>query len=209
MVPANAVHRVLKIRYGDSLGTCFTIEVEGKQYLITARHVVEGIGSKENIVIYQEGHPHSHNIDVIGVGDRDIDIAVLSTPNLSTPQFAFRPSADGLRYSQLVYFLGFPYGEDGGRENLNWGYPIPLVKSGIISMFEKNRDLPFYIDAYGCEGFSGGPVVFNSETGPHSVAGVVSEAVTFKGQRDTNSGFVAAYGIHHAIDLINRHHQDD
>lgn len=204
MVPANAVHRVLKLKYKNFIGACFTIEVEETQYLVTARHLVEGISSGDNLVIYEKGQPHSHNVNVIGIGEKDIDIAVLSTPNLSTQRLPCQPSADGLRYSQLVYFLGFPFGEDGGLESLNWGFPVPLVKSGIISMFERNRDLPFYIDAYGCEGFSGGPVVFNNEKGDSCVAGVVSEVINFEGQIDTNSGFVAAYGIHHAIRLIER-----
>ena len=71
-------------------------------------------------------------------------------------------------------------------------------------MFLEEPRYPFYIDAYGCEGFSGGPVVFLPlGMGEYRVAGVVSHIKDFPDQKDTNSGFVAAFDIAHAIDLIN------
>ena len=75
-------------------------------------------------------------IDVNGFEEGDIDIAVLKTPNLFGREYPLPPFSKGLQYGQLVYFLGFPYGEDGGREEINWGFPFPFVKTGIVCFFE-------------------------------------------------------------------------
>jgi heme/copper-type cytochrome/quinol oxidase subunit 2 len=36
---SNVLYRVLRIKTATSTGSAFTIEVDGKQYLITARHL--------------------------------------------------------------------------------------------------------------------------------------------------------------------------
>ena len=43
---SNVLYRVLKIRTAGSTGSAFTIEVDGKQYLITARHLLRGFGAR-------------------------------------------------------------------------------------------------------------------------------------------------------------------
>ena len=43
MITSNVIHRVFKIQYEDSEGTGFTIDVEGCEYLITAKHIVESL----------------------------------------------------------------------------------------------------------------------------------------------------------------------
>ena len=63
MPNANVVHLVFKLKYGESVGTCFTIELNEKQYLITAKHMVDGIRSKESVFIYQQNSPVPHGID--------------------------------------------------------------------------------------------------------------------------------------------------
>ena len=41
MVTRNVIQRVFKIRRGESQGTAFTIDRAGRQYFVTARHVIE------------------------------------------------------------------------------------------------------------------------------------------------------------------------
>ncbi|MDE2721616.1 hypothetical protein [Candidatus Palauibacter polyketidifaciens] len=41
----NVVQRILCIRNGDSVGTAFTIDRAVGQYIVTARHVVDGMAS--------------------------------------------------------------------------------------------------------------------------------------------------------------------
>ena len=49
MITANVIHRVFQIRWNGATGTAFTLDISGKQYLITARHVVSGLGSTGTI----------------------------------------------------------------------------------------------------------------------------------------------------------------
>lgn len=43
----NILFRVLFIKVGNSYGTAFTIERSGKQYLVTARHMVKNLPPKD------------------------------------------------------------------------------------------------------------------------------------------------------------------
>ena len=49
MVPSNALQRTLYIRRSDSVGTAFTVDRNGRQYIVTARHVVDDIASDDLI----------------------------------------------------------------------------------------------------------------------------------------------------------------
>jgi hypothetical protein len=40
MVTSEALKRTFHLKFGDQAGTCFAIDVEDKQYLITAAHIV-------------------------------------------------------------------------------------------------------------------------------------------------------------------------
>ncbi|KKL64453.1 hypothetical protein LCGC14_2164910, partial [marine sediment metagenome] len=39
MVTANVIHRVFRLKVGQQAGTAFAMEEDGKEYLITARHI--------------------------------------------------------------------------------------------------------------------------------------------------------------------------
>jgi len=52
---SNVLYRVLKIRTATATGSAFTIEVDGKQYLITARHLLNGFGNAGEIELWSEG----------------------------------------------------------------------------------------------------------------------------------------------------------
>lgn len=54
MVPQNILSRAFSIRTGPERGTAFTIEVDGRQYLITARHVAEHLASSRKLEIFQD-----------------------------------------------------------------------------------------------------------------------------------------------------------
>src|SRR5712691_1662146 len=40
LITANFIHRTFRIRCGPSIGTAFTVDIDGRQYLVTARHVI-------------------------------------------------------------------------------------------------------------------------------------------------------------------------
>lgn len=55
MITTNVLQRTFRIKYGENTGTCFTIDVDDRQYIATARHVVDGIQRKDTIEIFHEG----------------------------------------------------------------------------------------------------------------------------------------------------------
>ena len=225
MITTNVINRVFCIKYGDSTGTAFTIDREGRQYLVTARHVVKGITSGSSIAIshkYEQNGIRSQalnmSVDVVGIGAGEIDVAVMACPLQLSPEYLLEPSTAGLTFGQKVYFLGFPFGWGGGSEEANRNFPFPFVKAGIVSAV---RDNVLYLDAHNNPGFSGGPVVFEPAlTRPRNyreyrVAGIVSNyPAPFRpifdkeGQRigyfPENPGLMVAYDIKCATDLIDK-----
>ena len=218
MITSNVIHRTFHMRYGTSAGTTFALDRDGKQYLITARHVVEGITSGSSVAILHDEQWKDMPLEVVGIGTGELDVAVLSCRGRLAPPHPLEASSEGLTYSQRVYFLGFPFGWGGGWEHLNREFPLPLVKSGIISAMPSGSPSRIYIDAHNNKGFSGGPVVFVPNGGPGNefrVAGVVANyptplvepvidgAGTVIGYFRENQGFVVAFDIRHATELID------
>lgn len=225
-ITSNVIHRTFQIKKARSGGTAFTIDYEGKQYLITARHVVENITSGDEIEIFHEEQWKKMAIHVAGISAEEIDIAVLVCPVQLSPLFPMEASSGNLTYGQQIYFLGFPFGWNGGGEYINRGFPFPFVKSGIVSSLDiKPSPSRIWIDGHANRGFSGGPVVFRPNAqaqAEYKVAGVVSfyplptiEPVVGDDRRpivdshgkptayfSENPGFVVASDICHAVDLI-------
>ena len=220
MVSANVIQRTFNIRRGESQGTAFTIDRAGRQYLVTARHVVESIVPGENISVWHEEQWKALDVNVVGVGEGEVDVAVLAPPFQISPMHLLEAAGSGSTYyGQQVYILGFPHGHDSGGAEINRGLPIPFVKSGVISAFAFGDVKKIYIDTHANEGFSGGPVVFRPQQGgrdPHElrVAGVITGYLQYsRALHDAdgnhlanvgeNTGIAVAVGVQHATDLID------
>ena len=121
--------------------------------------------------------------------------------------------------AQQVFFLGFPLGLTGSGEEINRKFPLPLVKTGIVSAIDFTPPYKFWIDGHNNLGFSGGPVVFmphelkQSGSAEYKIAGVIRgywpsrEKVYGNSNQEIgyvreNSGIILAHGINHAVDLI-------
>ena len=226
MITTNVIQRTFHIRCGKRSGTAFAIDRGGKQYLATALHVVEGINSGDEIAIFRDKQWKKSLVDVVGLGQNDVDVAVLSCPIRLAPPHPMEAHSAGLIYGQSIYFLGFPFGWDGGAEYINRDFPVPFVKAGIVSAVVPGNPTRIYIDGHGNKGFSGGPVLFAPNGQPQNqlqVAGIVAnyptplkapivdksgtpimndhnEPVAFFQE---NPGFVVAMDIRHATDLID------
>lgn len=220
MVPTNILQRTHRILFGNSTGTAFTIDFDSRQYLITAKHVVEGIKQTNIISIQHENQWKEIPCEVVGFGENNFDIAVLSLPLQISPNHPLSFSNTDFFLGQDIYFLGYPYGLYGEVEpNLNSHFPIPLVKKGIISsfIFGKNNRLDYLLlDGHNNPGFSGGPVFYKSveRNDVFGVAGVISSfqyewQPVFQNGKQTdfvyqyNTGIIHSVGINVAIDLIN------
>ena len=217
MITNNVIYRVLKIRLGPITGTAFTIEHNGKQYLITAKHLVEPLGYPSSIEVYFQDSWLPLSMSLIGASDK-ADIAVLASATQLSVTFAFPATSAGLMYGQDVYFVGFPYDIVGDVGELNQGRPLPLVKKACLSAFTvgPSGEKILLLDAHNNQGFSGAPVVFREQTSTLlKVCGVVSgyfrrpEGVQLEGDAQeyslwVNSGIVVCSNIIHAIEEIEK-----
>jgi len=223
---SNVLYRVLRLRTASSTGSAFTIEVDGKQYLITARHLLKGFGSEGEIELWVEGRWSKARARAIYPSKEVVDAAALDLGRPVTVTFPLEPSSGGLTLGQQVYFLGYPYGlgtSTSAPAPPGFG-ELPFLKGGIVSAVD-DRDPEagiLYLDGQNNPGFSGGPIVFwHPPSRSFRVAGVVrgyrNEALPVlkrtslddpgaKAYDDlytrSNSGIVIGYDIRHVVEAI-------
>jgi hypothetical protein len=142
MVPTSIIFRTIHIKYNNSSGTCFVLDVDKKQYYITARHVIESLITGNSIEINYQKKWNSHKVILIGHSSHS-DISVFAIPTGKVGGESMRATSDEIYYSQEIFFLGFPYGLQSDINALNDDFPIPFIKKGILSNFllEKPRKI--------------------------------------------------------------------
>ncbi len=223
---SNVLYRVLRLRNAGATGSAFTIEVDGKQYLITARHLLKGFGSEGEIELWLEGRWSKRKARAIYPSKEIVDVAALDLGGPVTVTFPLEPSSGGLTLGQQIYFLGYPngLGSSVSVSDLPGFGEIPFLKSGIVSALD-DRDPAasiLYLDGQNNPGFSGGPIVFwHAASRSFRVAGVVrgyrNEALPVLKKKDladpgakahndlytrANSGIVIGYDIRHIVEAI-------
>jgi S1-C subfamily serine protease len=217
MITSNVLHRVFRLGVGESTGTCFTIDIEEKQYVVTARHLIEGWEPNQKFHIFHDNQWKEIELSLVGRCEGEIDIAVLAAPIHLSPALPLPATAGGIVWGQDVYFLGFPYGWYGEIGSMNRNFPMPFVKKAVLSCTYIKDDgvQHFFLDGHNNPGFSGGPVVFKEPNKTeYKVASVISgyrytnEPVFADGREVPlayryNTGIIVSYGIKHALDLIN------
>lgn len=217
MITANIYNRVFFIRAAE-YGTAFVIDVENRQYLITAKHLVSETQTSALIFLHRKWSEFP--VTLIGMGAGEVDIAVYRLEILLCPPgFPLEASLDGIVIGQDAYFLGFPYKmwTDGGDALA--GRPCPFIKKGTVSSAFKSDDgiSRIYLDAINNEGFSGGPIVYQIPGAREfKVGGVVSKfKIEYERVIDPagdhtemtvayNTGFLVGYEIGSALEIIKR-----
>ena len=226
VITSNIIQRTFLIGWNNSTGTGFTIDRESKQYLVTARHVVDGIESGKAIKLFHDKRWKDFFVNVVGIGKGDVDVAVLAFSSRLSPSFPLVAATGDYALGQPVSFLGYPFGWNSGGEEINRGVPMPLVKAGVISGMQLGDVPKIFLDAHVNQGFSGGPVVFVPYGQPRNelrVVGIITgyptprflPIVDRKGNPVTdqggepigyvqeNPGIVIAISIKHALELID------
>ena len=199
---------------GLETGTAFTIEEEGREYLVTARHIAHSLQGTSEIEVFKDRGWFPLQVTVIGHAPGEVDISVLAPAERLTPTrpLPLPASSKGLTYGQEAFFLGFPYGI-GDNFLRETGHPLPFVKRVTVStLFGR----PYLLDGHNNPGFSGGPVVFCPPARREfQVAAVVSgyrwasAPVRDQEDKDTefhlreNTGIVVAYDVNEAAALIS------
>ncbi len=214
MITSNVVTRIFNLKYKNSMGTCFSIDIDNKQYFVTAKHVIENLKDGDSISISRDDNEwENFNVKLIG-HSKYADVSVFALPILLNG-FALPASSDGLIYGQDMYFLGFPFGLKANIGALNRGFPLPLVKKAILSSIFHVDNITFLLlDGFNNPGFSGGPVVFKKpNTKDFIVCGVVSSyryelVETLQDGKPTNikaisnTGIIIAHSIESALEII-------
>ena len=216
MITMNVIQRVFRIRHGASTGTAFAMDRAGRQYIVTARHLLQGAENYDKIDLFHEQQWKVLDVKVVGLAPGDADIAVLAPEFQLAPDLPLEPSPDGIGFGQQVFFLGFPLGMMGHGGELNREFPLPLVKSGTLSGIEGEPNTRFLVDGHNNPGFSGGPLVFTKASEPRGfkVAGVISgyrlsmlpvydQSGNQIGLLPENSGIVIAHSIKAAVELAD------
>ncbi|MBK8810664.1 MAG: trypsin-like peptidase domain-containing protein [Acidobacteria bacterium] len=216
MIKGNVIGRVFRIRVGERGGSSFAVEFDGRQYLITVAHLVDETEQFSCIDIWSDGKWKRFDAKLIGC-DSNADVAVFALGFQIAKSPPIELSVEGIVWSQDVYFLGFPFGDDWNVKVNDCLYPMPFVKKGILSaafLDDENKPRRLVIDGYNNWGFSGGPVVFEDvETGCFKIAAIISGYRSsvhdvYRGQTATqltvevNSGLIEANCVSHAISLI-------
>jgi hypothetical protein len=168
---------MVQSQYGR--GSIFSIDVDQREYWITAKHLLNGrlhppygvIGAKSIAlkILNPIGEGEQwlpETFSVIDPGD-DIDIVVLApaTPILSNPIPSLATGADQLFLGEDCEFLGFPYGGGWRAGTSLQSFWMPFVKHCTVSAFWGNSfgiKKVWVLDGINNEGFSGGPVIFGT-----------------------------------------------
>ena len=220
----NVLYRVFYIRVIKSLtgqavpGTAFAIDVENREYLVTAGHValhLEDVG----IQVMRSGKWDTYLAEIVGHGNGNIDVSVLALHRCLVPnenRFPLPPGTAGVALGQEVMFLGFPDGHDPTTGfHLHHGFPVPLVKYARLSSLPVGDGYPMWIDGHVHPGFSGSPLCFvRDDPKEVRVGGVVTayqplrEPVYLADGTESgmyvasNPGLACAWDIRHALDLV-------
>lgn len=128
MITTNVYFRVFHLKAGGKSGTCFSLDVNGKQYIVCAKHQVEYWDFSNCMEIFHEELWKEVKFDLVGHFEDPIDISVLAPSFQISPPYILEGSHKGLINGQDVYFLGFPYGLSGEMGKINRGFPLPLIK---------------------------------------------------------------------------------
>ena len=216
MITANIMQRTFQLRIGSQIGTCFTMDVDGRQYLCTAKHCVKEFNGNRIEMLYKREWRYLE-VNMVGFGSKNSDICIFASTQKVSPFHPISIGAGGLGISEDVHFLGFPVGYKVECPEFNHYYPVPLVKRAMVSAIEFSED-PFTIllDGHNNPGFSGGPVIYHKK-GKHNDLCIVSiisgyrfwsepvldendNETTFK--HNANTGIIVSHSINHALDTI-------
>jgi hypothetical protein len=199
--------RVLMVQSQYFSGSIFSIDVDNREYWITAKHILTGakhppygsIASKSvSLKILNPGAEGEQWMSVVfSVIDpgNDVDIVVLAPPGplMDGPFQSIAVSSDNIGLGNDCEFLGFPFG-GGWRAKFDNGksYWMPFIKHCVTSAFNTEPQRMWVLDGINNDGFSGGPVIYH--TGPQQqifavISGVRQEpAEVIFGNSEDNLG---------------------
>ncbi len=214
----NVYMRTLCIRVKQKTPTFsgFTVEVDGRQYLLTAKHAVFGSSPTVEIEYLHEAKWKDMTARRILCEPAEVDIAILCPDRHLTHSVPVELGTAGIIFAQDVFFLGYPLGMHAYIPNIT-PFAFPFVKKGIVSAIVRdiNNVQSIIVDGHNNRGFSGGPLFYYLEgcIKRPKIAGVITsyphDAIpVYDGEKKTsltvreNTGILIAHDIQYAIDII-------
>lgn len=152
----NIMYRVFRIKHTHGYGTGTVVEIDGRQFLLTAHHVVNSAPIGTNISL--DGPAGQFETRILRRLHRS-DLALVEI-ELKFPfeTFEINFARYGMAMGEDVLLAGFPAGE-GRHVNITsgslWKGLNPFLRKGIIS---NGTGTELIIDTLVQKGFSGGPV---------------------------------------------------
>ena len=101
-VTTNILQRTFNIRCAGNSGTCFSIDLDGGRYLVTARHVVGGIRDRGVMEILHSGRWVPIQAHLVGHGQGNVDVSVLSPEVLFGANHALRATTAHLMLAEVT-----------------------------------------------------------------------------------------------------------
>jgi hypothetical protein len=177
-VTADILRQTYLIQTDTLQGSCFLVEVENQEYLVTAKHLFRSnlkVGDSTNIKIIQENKVRSFKAKYFTHPDNSIDIALLKLP-VSIKVITPFPVDGQVTLGQDIYFLGFPNFNTLQFHTSGTIGKLPLVKKGIVSgWINTNSYILYFLDGHNNPGFSGGPVIcIDNATQKPFILGIIS-----------------------------------
>lgn len=218
------IERTFFLSYGEDVGTGFTIEQGGHQFLISSKHVFDTVANDDiiDLQIYfgQQWNTLRSRAFLAEQEDDDIIIFFYNRSIGSSSNIAY--STEDVYVGLDSYFIGFPYGKFVNVDvAIHKTFPFPFVKKGVVSAIDFAPSGKLYLDGHTNPGFSGGPVTF-SHQGSVRVFGIVRSYLPHEGQiltefvndegtierdylvYDENSGIIVVEKIDIALVLLTR-----
>jgi hypothetical protein len=169
-------------------GTAFTLDVDGKQYLVTAKHMVKGLKPEDTIQLRKYNAAGNLKwVDFrmkIYMCDDPVDIAVLVPHEQLTISGSMEPHSGDLAFGADLYFVGFPFGMAMEFTEASAGVsvtsPFGYVRKATLSAIRSGKtghvvSTQIILDGYNLGGFSGSPVINTPDAnGDPGVIAVIS-----------------------------------
>lgn len=173
----NILFKTLMIKSKSEKGTMFSIEVDNREYWLTAKHILTGRKTspagevKESSVSLDVLDPigeaikwNTFQFAVIDPG-KDIDIVVL-VPKVELHNIGIRSlkvSSGDFGMGQECSFLGYPFANTWTATFQNsTQYKMPFIKICHISGIIRQPTAVLVLDGINNPGFSGGPVLYRT-----------------------------------------------
>lgn len=158
LVTMRMAHRVFLISYNDFSGTAFTMENSGRQFLITAKHVVQEFPDRDLLLVRHDGLDKSIHVTALKHPDEEVDVIAFELPSDLSPRTEINFSRDKIITGQDVFVMGFPHDMATDWGDMNRKFPGPLFLKGIYSGEYNGFCI---VDGFSDVGLSGAPVIFN------------------------------------------------